>query len=273
MRIPGIRSLIVEVELSRFGYILGNLLESGVPVVDSLGLLGSLTSFRVYRRFYRDLRSDIADGKTFKESFEEYKNLGKLVPSSFQRLVVSGEQSGGLSESLTRISRVYEEKIEVTSRNLTVVLEPIMLVLVWAGVVVVALGVVTPMYGLIGNISSQTTPEEVNDSQGTVVVQDEVDESSAVDELDETAYVYEDITTVVDEPETSESDDSDDAKVEIKETETGFLNVRSVPGGPVVTTVKPGDVYVYVDSVEGWYQIVLEDGSLGWVSDDFVNEN
>lgn len=274
LRTPGVRQLIIEVELSRFGYILGNLLKSGVPVVDSLELLASLTSFRVYREFYKNLRSDIKDGMTFKESFEKIPKAKNLMPSSFQRLVISGEQSGGLSNSLIRMSAVYEEKIEVTSRNLTVVLEPVMLVLVWLGVVVVALGVITPMYGLIGNISNQTNPERNSDSKGTVVVQEE-NGGGAADELDETAYVYEDVENVgtgegegeVGDVGTSE----EESRIEIKSTGTGFLNVRTVPGGPVTATVKPGDVYVFVDYLDGWYQIVLEDGSLGWVSEEFVN--
>ena len=61
--------------------------------------------------------------------------------------------------------------------------------------------------------------------------------------------------------------------LEIQETGTDFLNVRDIPGGDVVTTVTPGEVYVFVDYVNGWYQIILEDGTLGWVSAEYVESN
>jgi type IV pilus assembly protein PilC len=265
LRLPGISPLIVEVELSRFGYIMGNLLDSGVPVVDALDLLGSLTSFRVYKRFYRALGKEIAEGKSFRQSFDRYRGVNTLFPISFQRLIISGEQSGGLSESLSRMSEIYEEKIEVTSRNLTVVLEPLLLIIVWCGVAIVALGAITPMYGLIGNISSTTSRSGQDESSGTVVVKDE---SAAVfdgKQEDEETYASEG------EGINEDTEDENQNILEIEDTGTDFLNVRDVPGGSVVTTVTPGELYVYVDFMKGWYQIILEDGTLGWVSAEYVD--
>ena len=266
LRLPGIRSLIIEVELSRFGYIMGNLLDSGVPIVESLDLLGSLTSYRVYKRFYRGLGEEIAEGKTFKQCFQEYRGVNVLFPISFQRLIISGEQSGGLANSLSRMSEVYEEKIEVTSRNLTAVLEPLLLLLVWCGVLIVALGAITPMYGLIGNINTESSSTGNSEGSGTVVVKDESASVYTGDSEDEETYAGE---------ESGEGAEGEDEAqtLEIQETGTDFLNVRDIPGGDVVTTVIPGEVYIFVDNVSGWYQIILEDGTLGWVSAEYVKPN
>jgi hypothetical protein len=62
--------------------------------------------------------------------------------------------------------------------------------------------------------------------------------------------------------------------VEVLDTPTGFLNVRSEPSvdGDIVTTVAPGDTYEYSDTQDGWYKITTDDGSVGWVSGDYVEE-
>lgn len=62
--------------------------------------------------------------------------------------------------------------------------------------------------------------------------------------------------------------------IEILNTPTGTLNVRSEPSvnGDLVTTVNPGETYEYSDTQDGWYKIMTEDGSVGWVSGDYVQE-
>ncbi len=62
--------------------------------------------------------------------------------------------------------------------------------------------------------------------------------------------------------------------IEILDTPTGFLNVRSEPSidGDIVTTVNPGETYAYLEEQNGWYKITVEDGSIGWVSGDYVEE-
>src|SRR3990167_1837988 len=50
--LPGIKGLIKEVEVARFGYLLGTLLEAGLPITHALGSLGSATEISQYRKFY-----------------------------------------------------------------------------------------------------------------------------------------------------------------------------------------------------------------------------
>lgn len=58
--------------------------------------------------------------------------------------------------------------------------------------------------------------------------------------------------------------------VTIADTPTGFLRVRSGPRGEELTKVEPGSTFPVVDSKDGWSQIVLDDGSLGWVSEEYL---
>ncbi len=73
------------------------------------------------------------------------------------------------------------------------------------------------------------------------------------------------------EEETTETQTAS-TTIEILDTEVGYLNVRSDASvdGDIVTTVNPGDQYEYSEESNGWYKITTQDGSVGWVSGDYV---
>lgn len=152
--VPGIKQLIKEVELARFGYLLGTLMEAGLTINQSLDSLKDATVFSYYKKFYVSLKNNIEDGNSFQKSFIAYKKSKKLVPIPVQQLIFAGEQSGNLSGVLLKIGQNYEAKMETTTKNIVVILEPILLVIVWLGVVAVALAVILPIYSLIGGFKA-----------------------------------------------------------------------------------------------------------------------
>lgn len=152
-RLPGVGKLIKQVELARMGFILGTLLEAGLPIVSALNSLADATAFLVYKRFYFFLRDHIEAGNSFQRSFALYPKARTFIPVPIEQMIVSGEQSGRLSATLLRIGELFEAKTETTTKNLAVILEPILLVLVWLGVVAVALAVILPIYSLLGGIN------------------------------------------------------------------------------------------------------------------------
>lgn len=153
LALPGIRRLTQELELARFGYLLGTLLDAGLPIVQSLNAIANASPFIAYKKFYKDLLVMIEEGNSFEKSFATIKKSRALVPMPIQQMIIAGEQSGGLAKVLKTIGENYEAKSEVTSKNLSVILEPLLLVIVWVGVVFVALAVILPIYSLIGGIN------------------------------------------------------------------------------------------------------------------------
>ncbi len=151
--IPGIKTLLMEVEVARLGYLLGTLLEAGLPIIKAIeSLLGASDSVR-YKKFYTHLKDSIEMGNSFQKSFMSYPKTDKLIPQPMQQLIFSGEQSGNLNKTLLKIGQVLEEKSDTTTKNLTIIMEPILLVIVWAGVVGVAFAVILPIYSLVGGIN------------------------------------------------------------------------------------------------------------------------
>jgi|SRR6185369_2528556 len=58
----------------------------------------------------------------------------------------------------------------------------------------------------------------------------------------------------------------------ILDTPTGFLRVRETVGGGEIARVTPGEIYQYVDEQDGWLQIKLKDGQLGWISNQYAKK-
>ncbi len=247
--IPGIKKLIQETELARMGYILGTLLDAGLPVVDALESLAEASTFYKYKRLYLFLSNSLEDGNTFEQSFELYKKSRKLVPTTIQQMITVGEKSGHLAETFISIGETFEEKTDNTTKNLAVILEPILLVIVWLGVVAVALAVILPIYSLIGGLNK---PKTSATPPVTTIETITISEQSADASQDNVVPV--------------------EKKLEILKTGTGFLNVRDAGNikGKIVGKVLPGEEYVYRDEQNGWYQIVLADENVGWVIGEYI---
>ncbi len=148
--IPGVSRLMHEVELARFGYLLGTLLQAGLTVTQALQSLADATSSPQYAKMYRRFKAAFEDGYSFRAILP--KDPGKLLPPPVQQMVIAGERSGSLPETLLNVGAIYEEKSDLSTRNLEAILEPILLIVVWLGVMGVAVAVIMPIYSLVGGL-------------------------------------------------------------------------------------------------------------------------
>ena len=151
---PGIARLMYEVEVARFGYLLGTLLEAGLSIMQAFELLGRATNATNYQKFYHYLGDSFENGYSFRVSLSQYKKSRKLLPPAVQQMVIAGERSGALPQTLTNIGRIYEQKADTSTQNLEAILEPILLVIVWLGVLGVAVAVILPIYSLVGGLGA-----------------------------------------------------------------------------------------------------------------------
>ncbi len=155
LHIPVVKKLMIYVELSRFGFVLGTLLKAGLPITKALESLQNSTSLHRYVRFYQFLYQNVAAGQSFENSFRSFKGIDKIMEPHIQQMIVAGEKSGSLPNTLLRIGSRFEMKVDETTQNLSVLLEPFLLVVVWIFVLLLALAVIMPIYSLVGNISGQ----------------------------------------------------------------------------------------------------------------------
>jgi len=150
--LPGVNRMLIEVELARFGYLMGTLLGAGLPLVEAINSIRDATEFRIYKKIYSTISDSVNEGNSFKKTFENAKIDNKFLQITIQQLIIAGERSGELDEVFIKIGKIFEAKTETTTKDLATILEPILLVIVWLGVVAVALAVILPIYSLIGQL-------------------------------------------------------------------------------------------------------------------------
>lgn len=153
--LPVFKSLIQMSEVSRFSYNLSILLNSGIPIIKALLSLAEIHDYYMYKEYTKSIAAYIQDGKSFHNSFGvNQKETNKLFPFAAQEIITAGEESGKLPEVLEQIGDRYEADAEQISKDIAVLLEPALLIIVWMGVVFLAVSILLPIYSLLGNFQT-----------------------------------------------------------------------------------------------------------------------
>lgn len=150
LKIPLFGQIISYGQLARFSRNLGTLLKSGVPVTKSLDTTANTLSNLKFRHDLLQVGQELSKGKKIgaildKHSFPEF-------PPLVSKMISVGEKTGKLEDTLLYLSEFYEDEIDNISKNLTTILEPILLVGIGLIVGFVALAIISPIYELTGSI-------------------------------------------------------------------------------------------------------------------------
>lgn len=147
-RVPVSGELIKKIALVRFSRTFGNLIGSGLSVVDSLEISSQSMDNHNYTKALLKVIDDIKDGINISESLSKYP---KLFPNLLVSLVAVGERTGSLEEILINFSDFYEEEVDNQLKALTSFLEPVLLLIMGLMIGSIAVSIILPIYQLIGN--------------------------------------------------------------------------------------------------------------------------
>jgi len=149
IKLPVIGTLVRK---SNIASIIGNfsvLLQSGVPVVQSLQILSSATTNYYYAKSLDEAIEKIQKGKKLSEALQPYKNLYTL---SVVQMIGIGEETGMTSDILRKLSEFYEEEVSRAADSLTTVIEPLLMIVVAIAVGFFASALFSPIYSTLGNL-------------------------------------------------------------------------------------------------------------------------
>jgi type II secretory pathway component PulF len=153
--LPIFNDLIVKTEVSRFSYNLAMLLNSGIPITKALLSLSKIHDYYMYKNYTEFLANYIQSGKSFHNIFDlNKKKTNSIFPFTAQEIITAGEESGKLPEVLEQLGERYEQESEQIAKNIAVLLEPALLIVVWIGVVFLAVAILLPIYSLVGNFQA-----------------------------------------------------------------------------------------------------------------------
>lgn len=149
LRLPIARSVSTRLNNARLLRTFQGFMSTDVPIVQSVFLLATTTKNTEYQDALMNISQKLKEGENIAASFAQYK---KLFPPLAIEMLSVGEQSGTLEENLDDLSTFYEEELELELSTITVLIEPILILLIGGAVGVVAFAVIWPMYSLVNQI-------------------------------------------------------------------------------------------------------------------------
>lgn len=144
LKIPIFGTLFQKIEMARFGHIFSALYRSGFPILRTLEVLSGIMGNQVYVLEMRRIRSGIIKGKSLADMM---RSSNKFSPMTIETTAV-GEKVGNLDEMLTATASHYDLEIKHTNKNLTTMLEPILLAFIFGLVTLMLLAIFLPMWNL-----------------------------------------------------------------------------------------------------------------------------
>jgi len=149
LKIPVIGGIVQEVNSARTARTLSSLLSSGVAIVTSLDVTIDVMQNHLYKKALEEVRSAIEKGDQMSTVFEKYE---KLYPVFVGEMVAVGEETGKISEMLLGVANYYENEVDERTKDLSTIIEPLLMVIIGAGVGVFAISMLGPTYSLVNNI-------------------------------------------------------------------------------------------------------------------------
>lgn len=143
--VPIAGNIMKEVNLIGFARTLGILLKSGSKIVESVNTAGATLNNLVYREALSGAADDIRKGEQLSERLMKRAHL---FPDMLSQMIMVGENTGNLSETLLYLGEYYEEEVDNATKNLSTVLEPLLLIIMGVIVGFVAIAIITPIYSI-----------------------------------------------------------------------------------------------------------------------------
>ncbi len=130
LKLPVFGDLMCKVAVSRFCRTFSTLNQSGVPILETLEIVGKTCGNRVIELIVDEVRDSVREG----ESIAQPLGKSKIFPTMVTRMISIGEKSGQLDKMLVKVAEFYDEQVDIAVDGLTKLIEP--LIIGFLGIVV-----------------------------------------------------------------------------------------------------------------------------------------
>ncbi len=139
---PVLKAMFRSLYISRSLQTMGQLLNAGVPMLDTLTITGDISGNQLYRIMWKKVFTSVKQGKKIATPLQG----DKLLPKAVVQMISAGEESGKLGEVLEQISRYYAAQLKDNIKMVTGMIEPIMIILMGTVVGFIAMAIILPIF-------------------------------------------------------------------------------------------------------------------------------
>jgi len=142
LTIPILRSMFRALYIGRSLHTMGQLINAGVPMLDTLAITGDISGNRLYKGMWRSVYASVKQGKKIAQPMSKTT----LLPRAVVQMITAGEESGKLGEVLDEVSHYYQKQLKDRIKAVTSMIEPIMIILMGSVVGFIAMAIILPIF-------------------------------------------------------------------------------------------------------------------------------
>jgi type IV pilus assembly protein PilC len=146
LRLPVIGEIVKEVNAARTARTLSSLLASGVEMTRALSITQEVLQNGYYKEVLARAGVAVQKGEALSTIF---KAETKLYPIMLGEMMAVGEETGALTSMLNDVAIFYEEEVDEKTKDLSTIIEPVLMVFIGGAVGFFAVSMIQPMYGLV----------------------------------------------------------------------------------------------------------------------------
>src|SRR5688500_1314894 len=135
---PLFKKMFRALYISRSLHTMGQLINAGVPMLDTLSITAEISGNTLYRRMWRVVHNSVKQGKKISAPLQK----SPLLPKSVIQMISAGEESGKLGEVLDEVSEFYSRELKSVIKTVTSMIERLGKVVMGSGVVFIAVWIV-----------------------------------------------------------------------------------------------------------------------------------
>lgn len=146
LRLPAVGSMAKQINTARTARTLASLLDAGVSLTRALEITHEVVQNKYYKDVLSQASKDVVKGVQLSAVIRKYPDR---YPVMATEMIEVGEETGKVSKMLMDIAIFYEEEVENKTKDLSTIIEPVLMVVIGAGVGVFAVSMIKPMYSVL----------------------------------------------------------------------------------------------------------------------------
>lgn len=149
LHLPIVGGIVIKVNCARFARIYSSLLKSGIAVVTGLTIVQKTLGNVYYKDALEEAIAEVQKGVDLSVVILRYP---RIFPVIVPQIIEVGEETGKTETVLQRLAEFYEEEVTQITKNMSSIIEPILMLLIGGGVGFFAVAMLQPMYSVLENI-------------------------------------------------------------------------------------------------------------------------
>lgn len=147
--LPIVGNIVIKVNCARFARIYSSLLKSGISVVSGLAIVSKTLGNVYYKEALAEAIGEVQKGVDLSKVIYRYP---RIFPVLVPQILEVGEETGKTESVLRRLAEFYEEEVSQITKNMSSIIEPILMLLIGTSVGFFAVAMLQPMYSVLENI-------------------------------------------------------------------------------------------------------------------------